>query len=91
MRRAQEKKREKPAAADSSHSLQALSPWRQHKDILFCFRQLPHSIQSDNERARGGGNDASRSLVCPEELLCDLTGRYEGLVTFWFESLNELE
>lgn len=47
-------KREKPAEADSSHSLQALSPWRQRKDILFCFCQLPHSIQSDNKRARGG-------------------------------------
>ena len=34
------KKKRKPAA-DSSHSLQALLPWRQHKDILFCFASFP--------------------------------------------------
>lgn len=36
-----EKKKGKPEAAHSSHSLQALSPWRQHKDILFCFASSP--------------------------------------------------
>lgn len=51
-----EKKR-KPAA-HSSHSLQALLPWRQHKDILFCFASFP--ILSKGMK-RGGGGRSSRA------------------------------
>lgn len=45
------KKKGKPAA-HSSHSLQALSPWRQHKDILFCFASFLILSKRDEGRKK---------------------------------------
>lgn len=40
----------KKAAAHSSHSLQALSPWRQHKDILlFSYSKGMMGKEKNNE------------------------------------------
>lgn len=44
---------ERGRAGGSSHSLQPLSPWRQHKDILFCFASFP--ILSKGMKVGGGG------------------------------------
>lgn len=42
-------------------------------------------------REREGGKTMRAGLWYAPRNYSDLTGRYEGLVTFWFESLNELE
>lgn len=39
--------------AGSSHRLQPPSPWRQHKDILFCFASFP--ILSKGMKVGGRG------------------------------------
>lgn len=45
-------------AGSSSHSLQPLSPWRQHKDILFCFASFP--ILSKRLEEEGGAEEQKR-------------------------------
>lgn len=48
------KKRRGPAA-NSSHSMEVLLPWRQHKGILFCFVSFPLLSK---------GADRGQNLAC---------------------------
>lgn len=77
------KKKKESSAADSSHSLQALSPWRQHKDILFCFASFPilsKRMRTENERKENTEKKEKKSSRAPTEVNKFLV-RSEGLVT----------
>lgn len=53
------KKEGRASSSGSSHSLQPLSPWRQHKDILFCFASFP--ILSKGMKVGGGRGKKSKA------------------------------
>ena len=81
------KKKGKPAA-HSSHSLQALSPWRQHKDILFCFASfliLSNGMKGGRNFPQEHQRYWTRTLACSEGLVSDLRGRFQCLVVSFLE------
>lgn len=61
-----------------------LSPWKQHKDILFCFasfRILSKGMKGWKKKKKPklkSTNEVNETLVCSERLLSDLWGSFQG-------------
>lgn len=71
------KKIKRGASSTHGHGLQSVSPWKQHKDILFCFASFPILSRGMEGRENKNPELESSTLVCSEALLSNLTGRFQ--------------